>query len=554
MQALTFSTERLMSTHAQRSWWADAIGYEIYIRSYNDGNGDGVGDFAGLTERLDHLAELGVDVIWVTPFYPSPMVDFGYDVASFIDVDPLFGSLTEFDRCLARAHELGLKVIIDMVPNHTSDQHPWFVDAVSSVDAAKRDWYLWRDPAPDGGPPNNWVTHFGGPAWTFDSASGQYYCHLFLPEQPDLNWRNPDVQRAFKDILTFWLDRGVDGFRIDVTQGLVKDATFRSNPELRPLTAGMSRLEQWDSFDHERDILQSETLDVFRDWRQLCDSRDALLVGETYVLDAAALRHFLEPNDGIHIGFWFQTMHIDWEPAALRSVLADPHREAGAGVGWVMSSHDDPRAPGRFGGGVEGAERARGLFTLLSMMPGLPFLYMGDELGLSDGVVEPDRFVDPVVFRTGVKSDNRDGCRTPMPWQAGSPMFGFTSLADGWLPHGERVDADTVSAQSSDPSSSLTLMQRLLHVRRPWIEAELASANEVSFAPVDPATPAVIRFDRGPFRCALNTADDMAVLPVSSGSVVEYRSLPGSEDEAVMASGGSEISLRPREAVIVRLG
>lgn len=543
-----------MSSQNQRSWWADAIGYEVYIRSYNDGNGDGVGDFVGLTDRLDHIADLGVDVVWVTPFYPSPMVDFGYDVASFVEVDPLFGTAADVERFLDRAHELGLKVIIDMVPNHTSDQHEWFVESSSSTDNPKRDWYLWHDPAADGGPPNNWVTHFGGPAWTLDEASGQYFCHLFLPEQPDLNWRNPEVLAAFEEVLTFWLDRGVDGFRIDVTQGLVKDETFRSNPELRPLTDGMSRLEQWDSFEHRYDIVQPETLDVFRSWRRLVDRHGAVLVGETYVLDAAALRHFLDPNDGIHIGFWFEPMHTAWEPTALRNVLADPHREAGANVGWVMSSHDDPRAPGRFGGGVEGAERARGLFTLLSMMPGLPFLYMGDELGLSDGKVEPDRFVDPVVFRTGVATDNRDGCRTPMPWEPGSPMFGFTPLDDGWLPHGGRTDSDTVAVQADDPDSPLTHMRRLLQTRRSWLANDLAEAERVVFGPVDDDQPAVIWFDREPFRCALNTGDTPATVPTSAGSTVEYRSLADIVSDSLVThtAEGDVLSLRPREAVVVR--
>lgn len=537
-----------MPPQSERSWWNDAIGYEVYLRSFQDSDGDGVGDFAGLTDRLDHIADLGVDVVWVTPFYPSPMVDFGYDITSFDEVDPLFGTLDDVDRMLARAHELGLKVVFDLVPNHTSDQHPWFVAASSSVDDPKRDWYLWRDAAPDGGPPNNWVSHFGGSAWTKDESSGQYFCHLFLPEQPDLNWRNPEVVAAFDDILTFWLERGVDGFRIDVTQGLIKDETFRSNPALQPLEAGMSRFEQWDSFEHRYDILQPESLDVFRRWRRLCDGYDALLIGETYVLDAAALRHFLEPNDGIHFGFWFEGMHVAWEPQALLDLLADPCREAGGKVGWVMSSHDDPRAPGRFGAGRVGAERARGLFTLLSMMPGLPFLYMGDELGLSDGFVPPARFIDPVVFRTGVSSDNRDGCRTPMPWEPGTSMFGFTTADDGWLPHGGRTDADTVAAQLADPDSHLHHVRRLLSQRRSWAD-DLASSPDVSFAPIDPSSPSLVSFVRGPFRCVLNTGDES--LTVADEGTICYRSqgqLPADEGGAE----GVAVLLRPREAAIIR--
>ncbi len=543
------------------SWWDRSVGYEAYIRSFADGDGDGVGDFIGLRDRLDHLAWLGVDLLWVTPFYPSPMVDFGYDIADYTGVDPLFGTIEDCTAMIDRAHELGIRVIIDIVPNHTSHQHPWFQNAVASVDADKRDWYVWRDPAPDGGPPNNWISHFGGSAWTLDEASGQYYCHLFLPEQPDLNWSNPGVIEAWKDVLRFWLERGVDGFRIDVTQGFVKDADFRDNTELRPLEPGMSRFEQWDSFVHERDILQDETLEIFRGWHELVAEYDAFLIGETYVLDAMALRHFLEPRDGIHTGFWFEPMHMEWSTEAILDILRAPLDAVGSGIGWVMSSHDDPRAPGRFGGGREGAERALALMTMMMALPGTPFLYQGDELGLADGYVPPERFVDPVSFRTGVDSDNRDGCRTPMPWGSGTSL-GFSTSEDPWLPMGGRDVADTVEFQRNDPTSHLHRMRALLAARRSMnaaLDAQDGTSDTVEWdAPLAGVTlPAgVVGLRRGPFVALLNSTD--GALNIEGLTVelddVHFRSLaePGIGSKGADDVGPAEsFGLQAREAVLL---
>jgi alpha-glucosidase len=269
-------------------WWSDAVGYEVYLRSFADSDGDGIGDLAGLTGRLDHLADLGVDIVWVTPFYPSPMADFGYDVADYLDVDPRFGTLADFDRLVEAVHARGMRLIVDLVPNHTSDQHEWFRSALEGPDSPHRDFYLWRDPAPDGGPPNNWRSHFGGPAWTLDESSGQYWCHLFLPEQPDLNWANPAVHAAFQDIIGFWLDRGVDGFRIDVAHSLVKDPSFADNPVLVEVAAGASPLEAFRALRHDHDLDQPGTLDIYREWHELTAPRGAMLLGEVY-LDSADL-------------------------------------------------------------------------------------------------------------------------------------------------------------------------------------------------------------------------------------------------------------------------
>ncbi len=519
------------------SWWHDAVGYEIYVRSFADSNGDGVGDLAGITSRLDHLVYLGVNLVWVTPFYPSPMADFGYDVSDYRGVDPIFGDLVDAEKLLAEAHERGLRVLIDLVPNHTSDQHRWFQQALADPHGPYRDYYIWRDPAPGGGPPNNWVSYFGGPAWTLDPASGQYYLHLFLPEQPDLDWRNPAVQREFEDILRYWLDRGVDGFRIDVAQGLVKHPELPDNPQVGPFDPTAGRLEQWEAFDHRYDVEQPETLDVFASWRALVAQYDALLVGETYVVDAAHLRRFLRP-DGLQVGFWFKPMFIDWDPAQIRQVLQDP-LEAGIDprrIGWVSSSHDEVRPPTRFGGGDLGRRRALVLSTLLFSMPGLPVLYQGEELGLEEAVLPEDRRADPVGDDV---ADSRDGCRTPMPWEPGV-AFGFSANPATWLPDGGRTDADTVSVQRATPGSWLRRYRELLAVRHR--EADLRG-GEVEWLTRDGA---VIGFRRGSLAVVANVGTTSAAVGVA-GDVV-YATEPEGETVA------EPDRLAGNAAVIVRLG
>jgi len=290
-------------------WWDHAVGYEVYIRSFADGDGDGIGDFVGMLDKLDHLSWLGIDVLWITPFYSSPMRDWGYDVADYAAIDPTYGGLADFDAVIARAHELGIKVLIDIVPNHSSDQHRWFQEALTDPTSKYRDYYIWADAPDDGSLPNNWVGYFGGPTWTLDETSGQYYLHMFLPEQPDLNWRNRDVLDEFDAILRFWLDRGVDGFRIDVAQALVKDEQLRSNPQIGPSDDSMFRWEQWNAFDHQHDILQPESLAIYQRWNSIAAEYDAMLLGETYdlvMLDK--LDRLLAGGDAIHVGFWFGAM------------------------------------------------------------------------------------------------------------------------------------------------------------------------------------------------------------------------------------------------------
>ncbi len=534
-------------------WWHDAVGYEVYIRSFADGDGDGIGDLHGLVERLDHIADLGATLVWVTPIYPSPMADFGYDVADYCGVNPIYGDLDVFDRLVAEAHDRGLKVVVDIVPNHTSDQHPWFVDARSGPDSDYRDYYIWRDPAPDGGPPNNWVSYFGGPAWTFDPASNQYYLHLFLPEQPDLDWANPAVADAFDDVLRFWLDRGIDGFRIDVAQAMGKDGQLRSNPQIGPWDDTAPRWQQWDAFDHRHDILQPSTLDIFRRWNKVVEPYDALLLGETYVFDAGDLARLL-PGEGLHVGFWFELMHVGWSAQDVRNAIAAPLERVAdrRSIGWALASHDEQRPPTRFApaaddtqtgeGSRDGADlgrrRALALTTLLFGLPGLPVLYQGEELGLVDGEVSDERRADPVGADVTL---SRDGCRTPMPWDRG-PGHGFSTATDTWLPMGGRTDDDSAAAQRDDPTSSFSAYRALVKARR---ETPELLEPDLSWLDRDGETwPHVVAYERGSVVVAANIGSEPIELTGIDGTIVF--STAGRSGEFV------DPTLEPADAVIVR--
>ena len=445
------------------SWWLGAVGYEVYVRSFADANGDGVGDLPGLRGRLAHLADLGVDVVWLTPITPSPQRDHGYDVADYLGVEPDYGTLEDLRGLLDDAHALQLKVLMDLVPNHTSDHHHWFVDACSGRDAEHRDFYVWRDPGPDGGPPNNWVSHFGGPAWTFHAPTGQYYMHLFLPEQPDLNWAEPRVWDAFDDILTTWFERGVDGVRIDVAHSLVEDPDFRDNPLLeQPPPAGGGTGSVFDRFAHIHDLDQPGVVDIYRRWRAIADAYDAVLLGEVYVLDPGKLQRYVA-DDALHSAFAFDAIKVPWDAQAIRTTLAPYVDACGDRLSWPLSSHDDPHAAERFGGGEVGARRALAYLTLLCALPGVPFLFQGDELGLDDAVLPETVAEDPIAVRLGVRG--RDPQRSPVPWEPG-PQLGFTT-GTPWLPVGSnRSDHHTVAAQRGQPGSPLERTRELLATRR----------------------------------------------------------------------------------------
>ncbi|MGH9226612.1 MAG: alpha-amylase family glycosyl hydrolase [Acidimicrobiales bacterium] len=430
-------------------WWQEAVFYQVYPRSFADSDGDGVGDLEGLRRRLDHLAWLGVDAVWICPFYPSPMADFGYDVADYCDVDPLFGTLADFDGLVADAHARGLRVIVDWVPNHTSDRHPWFVESRASRDSPKRDWYVWRDGSRRSGyagRPNNWRAAFGGDAWTFDDASGQWYLHLFLPGQPDLNWRNPEVVGAMHGVLRFWLDREVDGFRIDVVQGLAKDPDLADDPPGTVLPRSATN-------DHP------DAHPLLRDLRRLVDSypQDPVMVGEVYLLATEQVVPYLGRGDELHLAFDFTSLYAPWTAAAWRATLErvaaqlDP---VGGWPTWTLSNHDNVRHASRYGGEAQ----ARAAAVLLLTVRGTPFLYAGEELGLEDAVVPAERVVDP---------GGRDPCRAPIPWDA-SPSHGWAGAgADGaWLPWPPGPDVRNWDTERDDPASVLHLYRRLLTARR----------------------------------------------------------------------------------------
>ncbi|HWL79411.1 MAG TPA: alpha-amylase family glycosyl hydrolase [Roseomonas sp.] len=440
-------------------WWQHGIVYQIYPRSFQDSNGDGIGDLEGIRRRLDHLLWLGVDALWISPIYPSPMADFGYDIADYCGISPIFGRLEDFDRLLAEAHARGLKVILDFVPNHTSDQHPWFRESRASRDNPKRDWYIWRDPAPDGGPPNNWLANFGGSGWTFDEATGQYYYHAFLKEQPDLNWRNPAVRQAMLDVLRFWLDRGVDGFRVDVIWLLIKDEQFRDNPPnpaWQPHQAGIDRLLQRYSAD------RPEIHDVVAEMRGVLDAYSArVLIGEIYLPLERLVAYYGRDMRGAHLPFNFQLVFAAWSAQAIARIVAEYEAALpdGGWPNWVLSNHDQKRIATRVG-----AAGARLAAMLLLTLRGTPTLYYGDELGLENVPIPPDRVQDPWEKNEPGLGFGRDPARTPMPWDA-SAQAGFTT-GQPWLPINPDHATRNVAALAKDERSILMLYRRLIALRQ----------------------------------------------------------------------------------------
>ncbi|CAB4908717.1 MAG: DUF3459 domain-containing protein [Actinobacteria bacterium] len=453
-------------------WWRDAVFYQVYIRSFADGGDDGVGDLAGLRDRLPQLAELGVDALWINPFYPSPMADHGYDVADPRDVEPVFGDLAEFDAVLAQAHDLGIRVTIDLVPNHTSDQRDWFVAALAAGPGSpERARYVFRDgQGPDGAtPPNNWPSIFGGPAWT-RVPDGQWYLHLFAPEQPDLDFTHPEVLADLEQTLRFWLDRGVDGFRIDVAHGMAKapglpDVAFDSDTGLFD--------------DHGPDdprLDQDGVHDIHRLVRRVVDGYPgAMTVGEVWVSSEERLARYLRPDE-LHSAFNFRLLTADWTTTDLRAAVVDSLAAVAttpAPACWVLSNHDRPRHVTRYGGGEFGTRRARAAALLQLALPGMAFVYNGDEVGMPDVDLPDEALTDPVWFRSGGTDRGRDACRIPLPWSGQEPPYGFSHGTQTWLPMPAGWAGLTVEAQAGDPDSMLSLYRRALSLRRE-VTGELA--------------------------------------------------------------------------------
>jgi alpha-glucosidase len=532
--------------------WRTGIVYQIYPRSFSDTNGDGVGDLAGIIAHLDYLNDgrpdsLGIGAIWLSPIYPSPGLDLGYDVSDYTGIDPLFGRLADFEELVSQAHRRGIRVILDQVLNHSSDLHPWFVQSRASRTGPRSDWYIWRDPAGwgrGGRPrrPNNWVSFFGGPAWTWDPDREQFYLHTFLPQQPDLNWRDPDVRAALLDVLRTWLGRGVDGFRFDVFNAFYKQAAFSSNPRRRAGRTAYSRQV------HLYDKNQPELIELLGEIRRIVDAVPGrMTVGELFEGSVEQAATYAAPG---HLIFDFSLISQPWSARAFAAAVA--RREAAFGpTGWptvVLSNHDQPRAASRFDAGGHGDARAKVAASLLLTLRGTPFLYYGEEIGLRDVAIPADEIQDPAALRSGRSGWwNRDQARTPMPWGPG-PNGGFSS-GRPWLRMSPELATRNVARQSADPSSILSHYRRLIALRR-----SLPALMVGSYAPVDVGRPSVFAYLR-------STADQSALVILGFGPAAVGLTLPASpsgrpwtvrlstHDRGPLA--GDRLDLQPLEAIIL---
>ena len=454
-------------------WWKTGIVYQIYPRSYMDSNGDGVGDLTGICERLDYLVWLGVDAIWLSPMFPSPMADFGYDVADYADVDPLFGSLSDFDNLVVEAHRRNLRVVLDLVPNHSSDQHPWFLESRSSRENPKRDWYIWRDAKPGGDPPNNWLAYFGGPAWTWDEVTEQYYLHNFLPEQPDLNWHNPEVHQAMFDAMRFWFNRGVDGFRVDTIDRMIKDDQYRDNPPNPDWQPGDNPVLQYLRVYSEN---RPGIHDLIAEFRAVFDEyKDRVSIGEiAYSTSPRDIVGFYGTDERpeLNLPFNFALILLAWDAATVRSFV-DAYEAILPPDGWpnyVLGNHDQPRLFTRVGD-AQGRVAAMLLLTLR----GTPFVYQGEELGMRDGYVPPDDYQDPQGINIGI---SRDPCRTPFHWTP-DKQASF-STAKPWLPIAADYKTHNVETEMFAPASTLNFYHRLIQLRRRYTALTLGTYRSLN--------------------------------------------------------------------------
>ena len=498
-------------------WWREAVFYQIYPLSFFDSSGDGFGDLAGVISKLNYLSDtLGVDALWLSPFFKSPMRDWGYDISDHRAVDPMFGTIDDASRLIEEVHRRGMRIIVDYAINHTSDQHPWFIESRSSRDDPKRDWYVWRD-GRDDGPPTNWVSVFSGPAWSHDETTGQWYRHTYLPEQPDLNWRNPDVVEAMLDVARFWLDLGVDGFRVDAAHQMMKDPRERDNPPAPPdYPRPYKEMGEYDRFIHLYDFGHPDVHEAHRRVRQVLDSyeREAVSVGEIHIFDLPEwAAYYGKGLDQLHMPFNFHLMVSDWNAPSLRATIEAVlwNVPRGGWTNWTLGNHDETRLASRL---PAGHERLAAL--LLLTLRGSPFLYYGDELGMRQVEISPGSKKDP--WRLSVEYLGRDGCRTPMRWSA-STNAGFTEEGiEPWLPVGDGYEEINVESELADPGSILHLYRRLLHKRK-----TSRALRSGSYESVDSADTNVFMFRRRmngeSVTIALNLGEAVAEVPVDRGKV-----------------------------------
>jgi alpha-glucosidase len=525
-------------------WWQAGVVYQIYPRSFQDTNQDGIGDLPGIIQRLDYLQWLGIDAIWISPIYPSPMADFGYDVSDHIAVHPMFGTLSDIDRLIAAAHQHDLKVILDFVPNHTSDQHPWFLESRSSRDNPKRDWYIWRDSAADGGPPTNWISRFSGPAWEWDPLTQQYYLHSFLAEQPDLNWRNPAVREAMLDVLRFWFDRGIDGFRVDVSYRVMKDAQFRDNP---------SNLDWGPGQDPSKQVIERYTKNIpeihqFNRWlRQVSDEyADRVLIGEINLPITQLVKHYGD-SDEFHLPFNFRLIYSSWDAATVKDLVAhyEDQLPPGAWPNWVLGNHDQPRVATR----VKPAQ-ARVAAVLLLTLRGTPTLYYGDEIGMENTDIPPDRVQDPWEKMTTGLNLGRDPQRTPMQWDESANAGFCPADVEPWLPVAANYRQLNVETESANPNSMLNLTRELIALRRRSHALTLGSCRIM--ATHEPVFAYLRERDNEKFLIVLNFSNQEQTisLPIELG---QPQPLISTLDLAPSIATLANFALRGDEGLVIRL-
>jgi len=539
----SFQTQNSASRAASYLWWQRGIIYEVYPRSFMDSNDDGVGDLKGLLSRFDYLRWLGIDAVWLSPIYRSPMKDFGYDVADYTAIHSLFGTMEDFDRLVREAHARDIKLILDFVPNHSSDQHPWFIESRSSRDNPKRGWYIWHDPAPGGGPPNNWLSNFGGSAWEYDPKTEQYYYHAFLREQPDLNWRNPQLVEAMLNVLRFWLERGVDGFRVDVLWHLIKDDQFRDNPPNPYWREGADPYQKLLEL-HSTD--QAEVHAVVTRMRRLVDQyQDRVLIGEIYLPMERLVQYYGIDLSGVHVPFNFQLLLAKWNARDIARIIAEYEAALpkGGWPNWVLGNHDRPRIVSRVG-----PTQARLAAMLLLTLRGTPTLYYGDEIGMHDVEIQPAKVQDPFEKNVPGLGLGRDPQRTPMQWTA-AKNAGFTE-GEPWLPIAEDYPQINVETERDDPFSMLSLYSQLIKVRRaePALEVGVLEPVETT----GDLLSYVRRDGESAFLVALNFGTKPETLNISGMGFEGRITLSTWLNRSGDAVRG-DLYIRPEEGLLVRL-
>lgn len=532
-------------TKSEYLWWQQGVIYQIYPRSYQDSNGDGIGDLKGIISRLDYLQWLGIDCIWLSPVFLSPMADFGYDISDYRAIHPLFGTMDDFDELLQEVHQRNMKLLLDLVPNHTSDQHPWFLESKSSRDNPKRDWYIWQDARQDGSVPNNWLSVFGGHAWEWDENTGQYYYHAFLKEQPDLNWRNPEVQKAMLDVMRFWLDKGIDGFRVDVMWHMIKDLQLRDNPP-----SPESKFEAKDLiYDHYIPVYstdQPEVHEIVRMMRSLTDEYESrVLIGEIYLPIHKLVTYYGADNKGAHLPFNFQLLNLPWNAAQIAAAI-DEYEGAlpsGGWPNWVLGNHDKPRISSRVG-----RSQAKIAAMMLLTLRGTPTIYYGDEIGMRDVPIPINEIVDPQGLNMPELNVSRDPARTPMQW-SGEINAGF-SMHKPWLRLPYNSARVNVVTQKANPYSILSFYRKLLALRK-----ENPALNVGKYTPVysDQQLISYIREDENSrFLIILNLTHRPAYFKPRNES---YRGLVllGTEIERTGMQVSDIITLSGDEGLLIRL-